>query len=124
MPFFGENYILRRFGESKLINGYPVIEHEDITVFLDVQESFHHKKTEEAGSRDDMTLTTFGDVPIRCSKQEQGVLSDQLLYKGRWFECTSSILNKNTILKHWMSTFSLVNESKAAEPKIESETIK
>ena len=56
MPFFGENYTLRRFGESKIINGYPTTSYEDMNVFLDVQESFQRKKTEEAGSRDELLV--------------------------------------------------------------------
>ena len=37
MPFFGENYTLRRYGKDVVVNGYPIAGYEDITVFLDVQ---------------------------------------------------------------------------------------
>lgn len=61
-------------------------------------------------------LKTFGDFPVRTSKQEECVRSDQLLYDGRWFECMSSRLSRNTILKHWTSTFKLIPVSENKEP--------
>lgn len=117
MPFFKDTYILRRFSESKIVNGYPVSGSEDIKVELDVQTVSDDVLMEETGSRDKMILKTFGNFPIRCSKQEEGVVSDQLFYEGRWFECISSRLSKNTFIKHWTSTFSLVPESTESVPK-------
>lgn len=121
MPFFGENYTLRRYGEDKIVNGYPTAGYKDITVFLDVQTMSDDEVVEAGGSRDKMMLKTFGDFPIRCSKQEEGVRSDQFLYEGRWFECISSKLSKNTIVRHWTSTFELVPASTNSKPA-ESET--
>lgn len=121
MPFFGENYTLRRYGEDKIVNGYPTAGYEDITVFLDVQTMSDDEVVEAGGSRDKMMLKTFGDFPVRCSKQEEGVRSDQLLYEGRWFECISSRHSKNTIIRHWTSTFELVPASTNSKPA-ESET--
>ena len=95
MPFFGSSYTLRRYGEDKIIDGYP---------------------TAGYGSRDEEMLKTFGDFPVRTSKQEECVRSDQLLYDGRWFECMSSRLSRNTILKHWTSTFKLIPVSENKEP--------
>ena len=111
MPFFKDTYILRRFGESTIINGHQIFQNEDMEVELDVQTVSDEELMEETGSRDKMILKTFGDFPIRCSKQEDNVVSDQLFYEGRWFECISSRLSKNTFIKHWTSTFSLVPES-------------
>jgi hypothetical protein len=116
MPFFGDNYTLRRFGEDKVVNGYPVAAQEDMTVFLDVQTISDDEIVEEGGSRDSMMLKTFGDFPIRCSKQEEGVRSDQLFYEGRWYECTASRLSKNTFIKHWTSIFALVPVSTEEHP--------
>lgn len=116
MPFFGDDYILRRYGEDKIVNGYSTAGYEDITVFLDVQTMSDDEVVEAGGSRDKMMLKTFGDFPIRCSKQEEGVRSDQLLYEGRWFECISSKLSKNTIIRHWTSTFELVPASTNSKP--------
>lgn len=108
MPFFASNYTLRRYGEDKIVNGYPTAGYEDMTVSLDVQTLSDDEVIEAGGSRDKMMLKSFGDFPIRTSKQEEGVRSDQLLYEGRWFECMSSRLSRNTILKHWTSTFELI----------------
>lgn len=108
MPFFGENYTLRRYGECKFINGYAVSEYEDQTVFLDVQTISDDEVKEDTGSRDEMMLKTFGDFPIRCAKQEDSFRSDRLLYDGRWYECTASRLSQNTILEHWTSVFTLL----------------
>lgn len=121
MPFFGENYTLRRYGEDKVVNGYSTAGYEDITVLLDVQTMSDDEVVEAGGSRDKMMLKAFGDFPIHCSKQEEGVRSDQLLYEGRWFECISSRLSKNTIIRHWTSTFELVPASTNSKPA-ESET--
>lgn len=116
MPFFGENYTLRRYSGDTVVNGYPTAGYKDISVFLDVQTMSDDEVIEAGGSRDKMMLKSFGDFPIRCSKQEDGVRSDQLLYEGRWFECMSSRLSKNTIIKHWTSTFELIPVSTNPAP--------
>lgn len=111
MPFFAKDYTLRRYEKDSVINGYPTAGYADITVSLDVQTMSDDEVIETGGSRDKMMLKTFGDFPIRTSKQEEGIRSDQLLYEGRWFECMSSRLSQNTILKHWTSTFELIPAS-------------
>lgn len=121
MLFFGEDYTLRRYREDTVVNGYPVAGYEDITVFLDVQTMSDDEVVEAGGSRDKMMLKAFGDFPIRCSKQEEGVRSDQLFYEGRWFECMSSRQSKNTFIRHWTSTFELIPASTNSKPA-EAET--
>lgn len=116
MPFFGEYYTLRRFEKEKIVNGYASMGYKDTTVFLDVQTLSDDEMVEEGGSRDKWVLKTFGDFPIRCSKQEEGVKSDQLFYEGRWFECSSSRCSRNTILNHWTSTFVLIPANTEPEP--------
>jgi hypothetical protein len=108
---------LRRYGEDAVVNGYPTATYKDISVFLDVQVMSADEIIEAGGSGDKTMLKTFGDFPISCSKQEEGVRSDQLLYEGRWYECMSSRLSKNTIIKHWTSTFELIPVSTNAEPE-------
>lgn len=108
MPFFAEDHTLRRYGEDTIVNGYPTAGYQDITVSLDVQTMSDDEVIESGGSRDKMMLKTFGNFPVRTSNQEDGIRSDQLLYEGRWFECMSSRQSKNTILKHWTSTFELI----------------
>ena len=122
MPFFGDNYTLRRFGKSTIVNGYPTEGYVDESVFLDVQTVSDEATIEESGSRDQMLLKTFGDFPIQCSKQDKGVVSDQILYDGRWYECISSKLSRNTFIKHWTSTFSLIPEDKNPDPESDTET--
>lgn len=122
MPFFGDEYTIRRYQKDTVVRGYPCAGYKDLTVYLDVQVMSDDAVMEAGGSRDKMMLKTFGDFPIRCSKQEEGVRSDQLLYEGRWFECVSSRLSKNTILRHWTSTFELIPSStnpESAEPETE-----
>ncbi len=111
MPFFAADYTLRRYEKDSVVNGYPTAGYKDITVSLDVQEMSDQEVIEAGGSRDKMMLKAFGDFPVRTSKQEDGIRSDQLLYEGRWFECMSSRLSRNTILKHWTSTFELIPTS-------------
>lgn len=117
MPFFAANYTLRRYEKDLVVNGYPTVGYKDSTVSLDVQEMSDQEVIEAGGSRDKMMLKAFGNFPIRTSKQEESVRSDQLLYEGRWFECMSSRLSKNTILKHWTSTFELIPASTNQETK-------
>lgn len=116
MPFFGNSCTLRRYRKDEIVDGYPTAGYEDMTVILDVQTLSDDEVIEAGGSRDKEMLKTFGDFPIRTSKQEEGIRSDQLLYEGRWFECMSSRLSKNTILKHWTSTFELIPVSTNPEP--------
>ena len=116
MPFFGRMYILRRYEEDQIVDGYQVAGYADRQVFLDVQMQSDKEVIEAGGSRDDVLLKTFGDFPIQTSRQEKGLRADQLLYDGRWFECKSSRLSENTILKHWTSTFQLIPVSKNADP--------
>ena len=125
MPFFAANYTLRRYEKDLIVNGYPTAGYKDSTVSLDVQEMSDQEVIEAGGSRDRMMLKAFGDFPIRTSKQEDGVRSDQLLYEGRWFECMSSRLSRNTVLKHWTSTFELIPNStnqETANPETEGST--
>lgn len=122
MPFFGKNYTLRRYGESKVVNGYPTAGHTDQTVFLDVQTISDDEVKEDTGSRDNMMLKTFGGFPVRCTKQEDGVQPDRLFYDGRWYECTASRLSQNTFIKHWTSTFALLPEESAEDAGMEDES--
>jgi hypothetical protein len=122
MPFFGKNYTLRRFGESQVVNGYQTAGHTDQTVFLDVQTISDDEVKEDTGSRDSMMLKTFGDFPIRCTKQEDGVQPDRLFYDGRWYECTASRLSQNTFIKHWTSTFALLPEEPVEDEETEDES--
>lgn len=115
MPFFGSTYTLRRHTGEQIVDGYPTAGYEDIPVFLDVQTLSDDEVIEAGGSRDEEMLKTFGNFPIRTSKQEECARSDQLLYDGRWFECMSSRLSRNTILEHWTSTFKLIPASKNLE---------
>lgn len=121
MPFFADYYILRRYMGDKLVHGYPIADYHDISVSLDVQTLSDDELAEEGGSRDKMMLKAFGDFPMRCSKQEEGVRSDQLLYEGRWYECIASRLSRNTIIKHWTSTFELIPAAANPESKTDVE---
>lgn len=116
MPFFGSDYTLRRYQKDSIVNGYPVAIYDDIKVVLDVQTMSDVAVVEVGGSRDQMMLKTFGDFPIRSSKQEEGVRSDQLLYEGRWYECTASRLSSNTVISHYTSIFELIPVSTNPNP--------
>lgn len=59
MPFFGSTYTLRRYGEDKIIDGYPTAGYEDIQVVLDVQTLSDDEVIEAGGSRDEEMLKTL-----------------------------------------------------------------
>jgi hypothetical protein len=122
MPFFKSNYTLRRYGEDTIVNGYPTATYTDIEVTLDVQEMSADEVIEAGGSSDKTMLKAFGDFPISCSKQEDGVRSDELFYNGRWYKCMSSRYSRNTIIRHWTSAFELIPESTNTNPRLETET--
>ena len=61
MPFFGNTYTLRRYGEDQIIDGYPTAGYEDIQVVLDVQTMSDDEVIEAGGSRDEQMLKTFGN---------------------------------------------------------------
>ena len=58
MPFFGNTYTLRRYGEDQIIDGYPTAGYEDIQVVLDVQTMSDDEVIEAGGSRDEQMLKT------------------------------------------------------------------
>lgn len=121
MPFFKKEYILRRHSADEIIDGHRVAGYQDIPVILDVQTLSAKEVVDVSGSRDEVILKTFGDFPVRVSKIEDGVRADQLLFDGRWYECKSSRLSENTILKHWTSIFELMPSNSAIEDGGEEE---
>lgn len=55
-------------------------------------------------------ISGHGMVPLREADLEAGTKADRILYKGRWYECTSSVFYDRTMLAHYNYQFIVVPE--------------
>lgn len=108
IAFFKKSYDVMRFTEQEIINGYQTSDYEKIcSVMLDVQEDSSSMSKDAEGKRSSRSLTAFGQFDFRIAAYPD-VKGDRIRYKGQWYECTSCVFRNNTILTHYMATFTLV----------------
>lgn len=105
MLFWRKKRIFRRFTEAEPINGYSSSDYDDVVILADVQTVSKKNSTEEDGDDSLQKVKAFTDEEIRTADVEKGILADNLWFQGKWFECQSSVLSENTILKHYTSEF-------------------
>lgn len=55
-------------------------------------------------------ISGHGMVPLREADIAGGTKADRVLYKGRWYECTSSALFDHTVLAHYNYQFIVLPE--------------
>ena len=104
-------YILRRFGNAVAGGGYVSESYTDMVVNVDIQTTDRSTTTSETGDRTVQNLKVFTrdeKFEIRPANKERGTTGDWIWFQGRWFECRSSRLSDNTILRHWTCTFTEV----------------
>lgn len=105
MNFFKKPYTLRRFSPPKYVKGYSTIPYNDRTVLMDVQTLSDDIITTPDGSRAVKRLKVFCDSEILVEDTDKGQKADRIYFQGKWFDCRSSRLSDNTILRHYTATF-------------------
>lgn len=105
MNFFKKPYTLRRFYAPKYVKGYSTIPYSDRTVLMDVQTLSDDIITTPDGSRAVERLKVFCDTEILVEDTEKEQKADRIYFQEKWFDCRSSRLSDNTILRHYTATF-------------------
>lgn len=112
---FRRSFIIRRFAEDEVIDGYTHTTYEDTETPLNVQPL----KPDELsalpeGERRTKRLKAYGDLIFTTADPSSGKRGDWLLYSGHWYECVSSLYWDHTLLAHCKSEFVEVAESETA----------
>ena len=105
MNFFKKPYVLRRYSEPKIIQGYSSIPYEDSMLPMDIQTLEDQIITTPDGSKSVQRLKVFCDSIILVENEVKQQKADRIWFQDKWFECRSSRLSENTPLKHWTATF-------------------
>ena len=122
MIFFKQEYVLRRFQESKVVKGYISTTYEEKTVPMDIQTTENVDITESDGTRSVQKLKAFCDMEIRVADVKKQHTADWVWFQGKWFECQSCRLSENTFLKHYLATFiECLDQKEGPEEKNESD---
>ena len=105
MNFLKRNYVLRRYLEPTITEGYFSIPYKDSTLPIDIQTLQDTVETTPEGRRSIQNLKVFCDFEIYVEDEEKKRKADRVWFQGKWFECQSSRLSENTPLRHWTATF-------------------
>lgn len=119
MNFFKRPHTLRRFSAPKYVQGYSSIPYKDRTVLMDVQTLSDDIITTPDGSVSVKRLKVFCDTVILVEDTERKQKADRVYFQGKWFECKSSRLSENTILRHYTATFVEVLDNEPGPKKEE-----
>lgn len=60
------------------------------------------------GERNVKHLEGHGSIVLVASDQDNSIKGDYLFYDGAWYECTSAVSYKDTILSHYNYQFVLI----------------
>ncbi len=71
------------------------------------------------GARNTKHLEGHGSAVLIASDQDKGVKGDYLFYDGAWYECTSAVSYKDTILSHYNYQFVLIPKDAAGSSDLE-----
>ena len=125
---FKRSFVIRRFGEERLIDGYGVAPFSDMVAHLNVQPlSKDEIQALPEGEQRVKRMKAFGDLVFTTADQSTGRRGDWLFYQGKmdpeghWYECVSSLGWDHTMLSHCRSEFVIVSEAEARRvprPKI------
>lgn len=117
MVIFKRKYVLRRYGGTRYVDGYPTAGYEDMLKTMDIQTTADQITTKEDGSQAVQTIKAFCDEEFKIDNPEKKQRADQVYFQGKWFNCTSSKLSDNTLLRHYVATFT-ESEEPAADPEV------
>ena len=104
ISIFNRDYPVRRYGG-------------DGNTYSEFTANLHlHEVEQDAGAPWNETkgivrrLDGHGMTELHVADMEAGTKGDRVLYNGRWYECTASVLYSHTILGHWNYHFIVVPE--------------
>lgn len=128
---FRRSFVIRRFGEEQLVDGYGTASYTDTVTSLNVQPlSADELAALPEGERRTKRMKAFGDLVFTTADQSSGRRGDWLWYEGKmdtdghWYECVSSLGWDHTMLSHCRSEFVRVSETEARrvpKPQINAE---
>jgi hypothetical protein len=112
--FRKNTYIIRRFKEQKIVNGYAKNEYVDIRMNLNVQ-PFGPEDLQSLpeGERKTQRVKAFSLYPLRAVDQATEKPGDWLWHDGKWYECKSSVLWDHTPLHHYRAEFVVIVDTEA-----------
>ena len=116
-----KKHIIRRFnGCIEVRDGYAIPEsYNDMIMLMDVQTTKKGHITDENGDYTLQRLKSFSDDEVMTASEAEKRRADCLWFQGKWFECLSSILSENTVLRHYTSEWiQCLNQE---EPPIDSD---
>lgn len=117
---FNKKYIVRRFDEQEIYEGYVTAGHKDIQVSLNVHPlSSDQMLALPEGERRVKRLEGHGTDVLVVADQSKNQKGDLLYYHGEWYECVSAQEFDHTLLSHWNYQFVLVPTDAAGSPDTE-----
>lgn len=114
---FRKQYIVRRYGEQTIVNGYPHSSHNDIKMLLNVQNLTPDElQALPEGERSVKHIKTYGPSMLQPSDENTSITGDRLYYHDYWYKCKSSNQWEYNLfsLAHFESVFVILppNEQK------------
>lgn len=107
VAFFKKPYRVKRYSQNIVVDGYIASGYAEIDpVLLDVQEDTKRSSADEFGKRATSNIRAFGQFPFRPA-ESPNTKGDLILYKDQWYECVSCAERRNTLLRHYDSSFTL-----------------
>ena len=98
LGIFRRAFVVRRFGEENIVDGYGVSEYKDFIASLNVQPlSKDELQALPEGENTVKRMKAFGDLVFHTADRSAGRRADWLFYQGRmdpeghWYECVSSL---------------------------------
>ena len=98
LGIFRRAFVVRRFGEENIVDGYGVSGYKDFITSLNVQPlSKDELQALPEGENTVKRMKAFGDLVFHTADRSAGRRADWLFYQGRmdpeghWYECVSSL---------------------------------
>lgn len=105
MNFFKRPYTIRRYSSPVNTRGYISIPYRELMLPMDIQTTEDAVVTTEDGAMSVQQLKVFCDSELLVEDKEKQQKADRVWYQGKWFDCRSSRLSGNTLLRHYTATF-------------------
>ena len=114
---FKKSYTVRRHEAQTIIRGHTASPFRDVILQLNVQPLAPDELMAlPEGERTVKRLKSFGPDRLASSDEAEGIPGDRLFYKGRWYECMSSVEWDHTMLGHYRSEFTILPQRAQMPP--------